>query len=432
MQFPRRADRIPSRNARRLDRLPFPRLRVEELEARDVPALVAAYGFDENAGTTATDRSGNGLTGTLANATWAAAGKYGSALSFNGTNALVTVPHNSVLQLTTAMTIEAWVNPSAASTDWTTTVLKERGTAGMAYGLYAADGAGKPPAGYVNISGADKSAAGTSVLPQNTWSHLAVTYGGGSPKLYVIGAQVASKSQTGNINSSTAPLRIGGNSIWGEYFKGLIDEFRVYNTAQTAAQLQADMNTPVNGDTTPLSVSVTAPADGATVSGSAVAVSAAASDNVGVVGVQFYLDGVSLGSEDTTSPYSVTWNTTTGNGPHEITAAARDAAGNKTTSAAITVNVNNDVTPPTASVTAPADGSTVSGSATVSATASDNVGVVGVQFLLDGANLGAEDTTAPTRCRGTPPRRRTGATRSPRWPATRLATRPPPPPSRSL
>src|SRR6267378_4381982 len=46
-------------------------------------------------------------------------------------------------------------------------------------------------------------------------------------------------------------------------------------------------------------------------------------------------------------------------------------------------------------VSSPAAGSTVSGATTVSASASDNVGVVGVQFKLDGANLGAEDTTAP-------------------------------------
>ena len=54
-----------------------------------------------------------------------------------------------------------------------------------------------------------------------------------------------------------------------------------------------------------------------------------------------------------------------------------------------------DTTAPTVSITAPANGATVSGTVTVSATASDNVGVVGVQFLLDGANLGAEDTSSP-------------------------------------
>jgi len=154
---------------------------------------------------------------------------------------------------------------------------------------------------------------------------------------------------------------------------------------------------PLNApDTTPPTVSVTAPAGGATVSGSSVAVSASASDNVSVAGVQFKLDGANLGAEDTASPYSVTWDSTTAaNGTHQVTAVARDSSGNTATSAVVSVTVNNDTTPPTVSITAPAGGSTVSGSVPVSANASDNVAVVGVQFKVDGANLGAEITASP-------------------------------------
>jgi chitodextrinase len=94
-------------------------------------------------------------------------------------------------------------------------------------------------------------------------------------------------------------------------------------------------------DTTPPTASISAPADGSTVSGT-IAVSANSSDNVGVVGVQFKLDGANLGSEDTTSPYSINWDTTTvSNGSHTLTATARDAAGNSTTSSTVTVTVNN-------------------------------------------------------------------------------------------
>jgi len=154
------------------------------------------------------------------------------------------------------------------------------------------------------------------------------------------------------------------------------------------------------GDTTAPTVSITAPTNGTTVSGTAVTVSANASDNVGVVGVQFKLDGANFGTEDTAGPYTKTWDTTTvSNGSHTWTAVARDAAGNTTTSVAIAITVNNgatDSTPPTVSITAPANGATVSGTAvTVSANASDNVGVVGVQFKLDGANFGTEDTAGP-------------------------------------
>ena len=93
-------------------------------------------------------------------------------------------------------------------------------------------------------------------------------------------------------------------------------------------------------DSTPPAVSMTAPADGATLSGS-VAVSANASDNVGVVGVQFLLDGTNLQSEDTTAPYSILWDTTsTSNTTHTLSARARDAAGNTVLSTPRTVTVN--------------------------------------------------------------------------------------------
>jgi hypothetical protein len=95
-------------------------------------------------------------------------------------------------------------------------------------------------------------------------------------------------------------------------------------------------------DTTPPTVSMTAPANGATVSGSSTTVSATASDNVGVVGVQFKLDGANLQAEDTSSPYQITWDTTTAsNGSHTLTATARDAAGNTTTATSISVTVSN-------------------------------------------------------------------------------------------
>src|SRR5439155_16027981 len=79
------------------------------------------------------------------------------------------------------------------------------------------------------------------------------------------------------------------------------------------------------------------------VHGTGVPTSALPADNVGVAGVQFKLDGTTnLGAEDTTFPYSVAWNSTTAtNGPHTLTAVARDAAGNTTTSAGVSVTVNN-------------------------------------------------------------------------------------------
>ncbi len=154
--------------------------------------------------------------------------------------------------------------------------------------------------------------------------------------------------------------------------------------------------TVANADTTPPMVTMTLPSSGATVSGS-VSVSATASDDVGVAGVQFRLDGGNLGSEVTSPPYNVTWDTTgVSNGAHTLTAIARDAAGNTTTAGSITVMVDNaDTTPPTVSITSPANDASVSGTVTLTAVAADNVGVTGVRFRVNGADVGSEDTTSP-------------------------------------
>ena len=163
-----------------------------------------------------------------------------------------------------------------------------------------------------------------------------------------------------------------------------------------AAAPQTQQSGGPGGDTTAPTVSLTAPAAGATVSGT-VTVSANASDNKGVVGVQFKLDGNFAGRRGhRLGLQRVVGHHPVANGSHTLTAVARDAAGNTTTSTAVTVTVNNpDTTAPTVSLTAPAAGATVSGTVTVTATASDNVGVAGVQFKLDGTSLGAEDTAAP-------------------------------------
>ena len=113
-------------------------------------------------------------------------------------------------------------------------------------------------------------------------------------------------------------------------------------------QLVAFRSATASNDTTAPNVAITAPAGGATVSGS-VTVSANASDNVAVGGVQFLLDGNALGSQDTTSPYSVSWDTTAAaNGVHALTARATDTSGNTTTSVPVSVTVSNAVSGPTA------------------------------------------------------------------------------------
>jgi hypothetical protein len=199
--------------------------------------LVAAFGFNEGAGVQTTDASGQGNTGTISSATWTAAGKFGSALSFNGTNAWVTVADAASLDLTNGMTLEAWVNPSAA-TGWRTVMLKEDINS-MAYAFYSANNASRPAA-FVHTN-TDIALNGTAAVPLNVWTHVALTFDGATMRMFVNGVQVGTRALAGAAAVSAGALRIGGNAVWGEYFKGLIDEVRVYNRALTATEIQTDM-----------------------------------------------------------------------------------------------------------------------------------------------------------------------------------------------
>jgi hypothetical protein len=200
--------------------------------------LVAAYGFNEGSGTVVADGSGNGNNGTISGATWTTSGKYGNALSFNGNNALVTINNAASLQLTSGMTLEAWVYPTTVSNKWRDVIYKGNDN----YYLEGSSNNSRRPA----LGGTFGSPLyGTAPLTANTWTHLAGTYDGATMRLYVNGVQVASRAQTGAIATSTNPLQIGGDSIHGQYFAGRIDEVRVYNRALSAAEIQSDMNTPL-------------------------------------------------------------------------------------------------------------------------------------------------------------------------------------------
>ena len=105
---------------------------------------VAAYSFDTATGTSLTDNSGGGNTGSISGATWTSAGKSGGALAFDGVNDMVTVADQASLDLSTGMTLEAWIRPTANST-WRTS--SPRSTSGnLTYGLFSNSDAPQPSA----------------------------------------------------------------------------------------------------------------------------------------------------------------------------------------------------------------------------------------------------------------------------------------------
>ncbi len=142
----------------------------------------------------------------------------------------------------------------------------------------------------------------------------------------------------------------------------------------------------------PPTVSISYPTNNATVSGT-VSVTASASDNVGVTKVEFYVNGA-LQTTDTSTPYIYSWNTTSLTaGSYTLMAKAYDAAGNVGQSANVAVTVVKDTTAPKVSITAPANNSTLSGTTTITATASDNVGVSKVEFYENGILLTATNVS---------------------------------------
>jgi hypothetical protein len=203
--------------------------------------LAAAYGFSEGTGSTTADASGNRNIGILDGPSWTSTGRYGNALAFGGTS-WVTVNDSPSLDLTNAMTLEAWVYPTNATGAWTTILLKEA-PADLVYMIQ------NDPANYPNfyIQTADglHGVAALAPLPLNAWTHIAGTYDGVALRLFTNGLLASSRPLSGGVVTSTSPLRFGGNSVWGEYFQGNLDEIRIYNRALSQTEVQMTMNTPV-------------------------------------------------------------------------------------------------------------------------------------------------------------------------------------------
>jgi chitodextrinase len=146
--------------------------------------------------------------------------------------------------------------------------------------------------------------------------------------------------------------------------------------------------TSLTGDASPPSASIQSPGEGSTVSGT-VQVTAPASDDVAVTKVELYVDGT-LVATSSADPFSFQWDTTRfPDGIHWVYARAYDAARNYGTAEFPSLTVDNggggDRTPPTVSITAPSDGSTVSGQVNVTADASDDVSMDRVEFAVDGS-----------------------------------------------
>jgi glucose/arabinose dehydrogenase len=379
--------------------------------ARAAAGLVAGYGFAEGSGTTTADVSGNGVAGTLVGGPAWTAGHSGTGLSFNGSAAYVDLGNPAALRFTGSMTLSAWVKEAANVVDDGQIIAKSDD--GSGWQLKSTPDTGVRTFGVaVAGSGGTAQRYSTTVRSLNVWYHVTGVYDASARTLniYVNGALdngVLSGTVPGSIVGSTVNANIGRRT-GGFYINGVVDDVRVYDHALTLAEIQADMNTPVAPDGPPaFDFTMANGGDESVVRGSAVANDVSVTLAAGTPqAVSFAVSGLPAGATGTFSPTSCTPScsstlniatpATTPAGTSVVTVIGTGGGLSRATTFSLTVSTGADLVPPSVALTAPAGGAVVAGTAvTVSAAASDNVGVSGVQFLLDGASLGAEDTASP-------------------------------------
>ena len=203
-----------------------------------ITGLVAAYAFDEGAGVTTADFSGNARTGAINNAAWSADAKYGKALAFNLSGGPATgylsAPPAGLPATNGQQTISVWLSLNSRSSATQSVVSMMDTVQGVSLQLGFKD----------SRAGVWQSGGGWLVvgnqLPSKTWNHYAYTFDGQTHRFYFNGAEVGNSTIVPR-GANTNLLEIGRNGGGTEYFKGTLDEVRIYNRALTQAEIQALM-----------------------------------------------------------------------------------------------------------------------------------------------------------------------------------------------
>ena len=187
-----------------------------------------AYAFNEGTGTAVADASALAMRVRSAGPPGSPTGKYGSALVFNGSQLLASPSRDSPsLRLTTAMTLEAWVYPAVNNAGWRDVIYKGDDN----YYLEGTSGNGGTRAVAGTFDGPQSDVGDRGVCRSTPGRTSRVTYDKATLRLYVNGTQVGESRGDAPTSRPPKPAQIGGDSIYGQYFNGRIDEVRIYNRA---------------------------------------------------------------------------------------------------------------------------------------------------------------------------------------------------------
>ncbi len=215
--------------------------------------LVASYQMTNGSGTSLTDNSGNNNTATLsAGVSWTSSPVQFSAnaLSFDGADDYVTISRQPAHDISTAITLEAWVYASK-NTGVQNVICKSASGVSSGYIFPRTDDGWTNTNFWMHISGIGWRAFSAPFPGLNAWHHLAASYDGTNVKIYIDGILKTSQAQTGLITtSSSVNITLGNQSGLSEYFGGYADECRVWNIARSQAAIQADMNRELDPATT--------------------------------------------------------------------------------------------------------------------------------------------------------------------------------------
>ena len=199
---------------------------------------IGYWPLDENTGITTYDRSGNGNDGTLTNSPAWTQGKNGSALTFNGSNANVSIPNSASLGLTNTGTIEAWVYPNSQNYATFYTILNKGdwGAGHNGYRIYHQQNEAESDYRFEISNASGPQVIHVNIIP-NMWHYIAMVWNGTQLIGYVDGAQTTSATQNLNVTNDTSALTIGMGS---NSLNGNIDDVKIYNYARTQAQVAYD------------------------------------------------------------------------------------------------------------------------------------------------------------------------------------------------